>query len=91
MSVFHFRGEFIAQQDGCARYRFQTDYVDDPKRIGVFTVNTRTWTWSVDEPADPRHYPDGTSRDSHCAAALTHKIRKAFDLEGLPAVVFHIA
>jgi len=91
VSVFHFRAELVEQKANGARYRFQTDYVGDSQRVGMFSLDISTWTWCIDESADSRCYADGTSRDAHCVAALTHKIRKTYPLEGLPAIVFHIA
>ena len=91
MSAFHFRGELVGHDTETARYRFQTNYVDDAQRTGAFSVNLVTWAWSIDLSADSRCYADGTSRDAHCVSALIHKIRKAYGLSGLPEVVFHVA
>jgi hypothetical protein len=91
MSVFHFKGELLERKADSARYRFQTDYIGDAERVGIFSVNLRSWDGSIDESADSRCYADGTSRDVHCVAALVYKIRKAYTRDGLPEVVFHIA
>jgi hypothetical protein len=91
MSIFHFRGELAERSPDGARYRFQTDYVSEPSRMGTFSPTIPAWTWNVEESADPRCYPDGTPRDHHCVSALVHKIRKAYVTDGLPDVVFHIA
>ena len=91
MSIFHFRGELAERQPDGARYRFQTDYVSEPSRMGTFSLSVLTWAWTVEQSADSRCYSDGTSRDHHCVSALVHKIRKAYATDGLPDVVFHIA
>ena len=73
MSLFHFRGEFIAQQDGCARYRFQTDYVDDPKRIGVFTVCVTPRAPEREQGSDWQWLPGGPRPVGQAAVVQRHQ------------------
>ena len=91
MSVLHFRGNFIKQNDTSVYYHYYPEFITAKEVVGIFKINLEGWHWEIVKKSDFGSHIIMPS-DERVVKALTEKIKKFFEEQGkFPLEVFFVA